>query len=191
MSVVYHQKSAPPWEHGGSQVEQYKSGLIRVMQSYIVPTATRETHVASFARGTELTGVSSPASDGLFIFPDPSCRDLNNGFSQIDVAAYGRKADKPDIELTYVRVQYQTTGIFYYLPRYKVTWAYKQGDSPTPGFLNTLKFRDPVYLELADGRSVEYTLYDSRTMDVNDSPGSSFGEFVEMTFNVEITLNFV
>ena len=56
----------------------------------MVPTATAFTDGAAFVRGAVLTDTTSPAVDGLYIYPDPQWSDGGDGFSTIAVSAYGR-----------------------------------------------------------------------------------------------------
>ena len=88
--MTIFQSSAPPWQTGTKNIQSFASGLFRVDQEYMVPTATAFTDGAAFVRGAVLTDTTSPAVDGLYIYPDPQWSDGGEGFSTIAVSAYGR-----------------------------------------------------------------------------------------------------
>ena len=88
--MTIYQSTPPPWATGTKRIQSFASGLLRVDQEYMVPTATAFTDGAAFVRGAVLTDTTSPAVDGLYIYPDPQWSDGGDGFSTIAVSAYGR-----------------------------------------------------------------------------------------------------
>lgn len=186
MTPKIYAKSAPPWEHGGSSVERYESGLVRVSQEYLCPTDQRDTIAATFAIGAELTGIPSPATDGLYIYPHPQAADLNNGFSKISVTAYGRVQDTFSQSMTYsqVTVTVDTTATVFLAPTYRVLWVTKSGELPVPANFNQLLYRDPMYV-LAGGNFSQTSF--ARKMTFTMSPSTGFGEMQEQVYNVSIT----
>jgi len=90
--VNIKQSYPPPWKAGGKTVTTFPSGILRVNQEYIVPTSEARNFYDMFKSGTELTGLDSPAIDGLFVFPEPQYRDNGNGLTSVLVSAYGRSA---------------------------------------------------------------------------------------------------
>jgi len=189
MSVTYHQSKPPPWESGGPKIERYASGLIRVMQSYLVPSAQSITLAERFRQGQELTGIESPATDGLFIFPEPSIEDQNNGFCKINVTAYGRANQNFNIELTYARIfrtfNEGTEGEYeqeYFVPTYRMQQISKSGDPPIPPTLSELRYKDAFYIVI--NGSLIQTNPTPATFDFryDFSPAASYGEFQEVTY---------
>mgnify|MGYP003678154598 FL=1 len=88
--MTIYQATPPPWATGTKSIQSFASGLLRVDQEYMVPTATAFTDGAAFVRGAVLTDTTSPAVDGLYVYPDPQWSDGGDGFSTIAVSAYGR-----------------------------------------------------------------------------------------------------
>lgn len=90
MSAIIYQASPPPWRTARQSVQTFPSGLMRVDQEYIVPTATQSSYLSTFQSGTELTGLTTPALDGVFVYPDPQWVNNGDGTTSAQVAAYGR-----------------------------------------------------------------------------------------------------
>lgn len=111
--MTIYQSSAPPWQTGTKNIQSFASGLFRVDQEYIVPTATALTDGAALVRGAVLTDTTSPAVDGLYIYPDPQWSDGGEGFSTIAVSAYGRTQTTVQ-DFTQVQ-EAATAGAFQYL----------------------------------------------------------------------------
>ena len=88
METIYTAGTGP-WAQPEKSVQPYRSGLVRVEQAYTAPTSTIATAAATFPVGG-LLDVTSPALDGLYIYPEPQWREQAGGFSEINVAAYGR-----------------------------------------------------------------------------------------------------
>lgn len=89
MAATILSNSSPPWKTGNRTVTTFPSGLVALSQEYVVPTADVEDYHDTFAIGSALA-VSSPAIDGLYVFPNPSWQDNSNGLSSAQVTAYGR-----------------------------------------------------------------------------------------------------
>lgn len=195
MATKIYASSPAPWEDGGPEIEQWESGLIRLTQNYLVPTTDKVTHLNSFAKGSEFIDANTPATDGLFIHPEPKCVDLNNGFSRIIVTAYGRK-NSYSFDMTYSRITFtyqtvvaeETVDVTreFLVPTYRVMWVTRQGEIPSPSFLADLKYRDPVYVIDPDTQSLTPWPVNSRTIDYNTSPGTGYGEMQEQVYNVDI-----
>jgi len=195
MATKIYSSRIAPWEDGGQSIEQWESGLIRLTQSYLVPTTDKLTYIQSFAKGTQVDDTGTPASDGLYVYPEPTCTDLNNGFSRITVTAYGRK-DTYSFDTTYSRISftYETpiAGVVvevtreFLVPTYRVMWVTRQGELPSPAFLTDLKYRDPVYVIDPDDQSLSVWPVNNRSIDYNTSPGTGYGEMQEQVYNVDI-----
>jgi len=186
MNPQIYAKSAPPWKSGGSNVERWESGLIRVTQEYLCPTAQRDSITDGFQVGSELEGIASPASDGLYVFPAPNSQDMNDGFSKISVSAYGRIAGVSSLSMVYSQVTITVSGtpLVFLVPNYRVLWVTKSGEPPIPDEFNLLLTRDPIY-RLNMGQFTVSTY--PRKMTYTPSPSTGFGEMQEQVYNVEIT----
>ena len=192
MTPKIYASSAPPWENGGSSVERYQSGLVKVTQAYLCPTAMRDTlAAASFPVEAELLGIASPATDGLYIFPAPSTQDLNNGFAKITVTAYGRIKGGVSLSMQYRRVTIDLYGsnVDFYAPSYRMPWVMRSGELPIPDSIEAVKYKDPIYrVSVIDGVE-KLSTYDvrRRTATYTTSPATNFGEMQEQVYNIEIT----
>lgn len=72
-------------------VNTFPSGLVRVDQTYLGLTSQATPHRAILAVGNDMPdGDSSPAIDGLKIFPEPQEVRREDGFTEYKVSAYGR-----------------------------------------------------------------------------------------------------
>ena len=75
----------------GRSASTFPSGLIRIDQTYLGLTANAAAHRATLAVGNSMPdGDSSPAIDGLKIFPEPQEIRREDGFTEYKVSAYGR-----------------------------------------------------------------------------------------------------
>jgi hypothetical protein len=191
MNAIIYSSTDAPWEDGGSQIEQWESGLVRVTQNYLVPRADKETIASSnFARGLILSGIASPSTDDLYIYPDPTIADANNGLSRISVTAYGRKAGEYSLEVTYIQrdINSDTGIVSYYVPQYRIKFVTIQGEPPIPDFLDDLKFRDTIFL-VEDGQLIgNYT--GRRAFTFESSPSSGYGAFQEQVFTMTVSPSF-
>jgi len=185
MDAIIYQSTPPPWQEGGSQIEQWESGLVRITQNYIVPRSQRESIAASnFARGSMLTGITSPATDDLFIYPDPTISDTGNGLSRISVTAYGRVVGSYSVDMTYLRVTSSELAT-YYIPEYRIKWVTIKNDSPLPDFIDDLKFRDKIYL-VADTNETLAESLGQRYFTFEVSPASSYGVMQEQVLTMTV-----
>jgi len=91
---------------GTKNVKTFPSGLVLVSQQYAVPKGLEANYAARFAVG-KLLRISSPAVDGLYIFPEPEWRDSGDGFTRITVSAYGRSGLQPKTETSYISGTYE------------------------------------------------------------------------------------
>jgi hypothetical protein len=186
MNAIIYQSTPPPWKDGGSEVEQWESGLVRVTQNYMVPRAQRESISSlNFARGFELADIDSPASDGIYIYPDPIISDMNNGLSKISVTAYGRINGSYSVDMTYIRVSVtinESTGN-YYVPQYRIKWVTVDGELPVPSFINDLKRKDVIYVVGTNESLTDYTGF-TRSYTYEPAPTSSYGVMKEQVITM-------
>jgi hypothetical protein len=96
METIY-KSGTGNWRQADKSVQISRSGLVKVEQSYMTPTSSVESDVASFPIDGVLS-VSSPAIDGLYIYPEPQWMENAGGFSKINVSAYGRTRSTYTIE---------------------------------------------------------------------------------------------
>lgn len=109
MASIIYQASAPPWKTGRQSIQTFPSGLMRVDQEYVVPTATKSDYMSTFAANSELTGLDTPAIDGIYVYPDPQWADNGNGTTSTLVSAYGRtRTGMQDQFLTQTTIQKPT-----------------------------------------------------------------------------------
>ena len=89
MAETIHVSGSGPWPSAEKSVQPFRSGLVKVEQKYTALTSAIASGAASFALDSALS-VTSPAVDGLYVFPEPQWREMGGGFSEIQVTAYGR-----------------------------------------------------------------------------------------------------
>lgn len=89
-AIIYQKTPGGLFATGERTVSTFPSGLVRVDQTFICPTSDAATHRADLAVGNDMPGGSTPAIDGLKIFPEPQEKKLDNGFTEFVVSAYGR-----------------------------------------------------------------------------------------------------
>lgn len=89
MAAIVFKSGSPPWRQGGRTTETFRSGLIKVTDTYLTPTSTVQADLGGFAVGDAISGVTQ-AIDGVKIYPEPQIKDNGDGFSTISVTGYGR-----------------------------------------------------------------------------------------------------
>lgn len=91
MSITIYEKTPSSlYATGDRTVTTFPSGLVRVEQTFVCKTSAAATHRVALAVGTDMPGGSTPAIDGLKIFPEPQERERDDGFTDFVVSAYGR-----------------------------------------------------------------------------------------------------
>lgn len=97
MSTLYVSDSLPFYQLPGRTVNTFASGLVRVDQSYAIPTANiQSVRTSSFQLGSEITGDTYPAVDGLFLYPDAQEVRKEYGITELIASYYGRtRTDVP------------------------------------------------------------------------------------------------
>jgi hypothetical protein len=104
---------------GTKSIKSFPSGLVLVSQQYAVPKGYEGVAVPKGYEGAgefrvgNLLKISSPAVDGLYIFPEPEWRDSGDGFTRITVSAYGRSRLQPQIETSFILGTYRFYDLFY------------------------------------------------------------------------------
>lgn len=187
MRTIYAANDAFPIAVAGSKrVQTFPSGLVLVVQDYIVPRGQESSFSSTFAVGQPLS-VDSPAIDGLFIFPEPQWQDTGDGFTKITVSAYGRYTAGSSIERSTVKATY-----YYYAPgiteasalpalcdKVVVRYIVPYGSYPvlgTPSVGNLTVIPGPNFsTPLIPGPTVSIGLYLEGFSSVN------FGQWVEVT----------
>lgn len=94
MPTIYQQTAGGLIPQPDRTVATFDSGLIRVDQQFICATENAETHRATLAVGNAFPGDTSPAIDGLFIFPTPQESRAGDGLTTFMVSGYGRSVDQ-------------------------------------------------------------------------------------------------
>jgi hypothetical protein len=97
MSTLYVSDSLPFYQLPGRTVNTFASGLVRVDQSYAIPTANiQSVRTASFEVGSEIVGDTYPAVDGLYLYPDAQEVRKETGMTELMASYYGRtRTDVP------------------------------------------------------------------------------------------------
>ena len=75
-------------------VATFDSGLIRVDQAFVCTTATADANRTMLAVGATFPSATSPALDGLVIFPSPQESRTGDGLTKFMVSGYGRATDQ-------------------------------------------------------------------------------------------------
>jgi hypothetical protein len=94
MPTIYEQNSGSLIAQPDRSVATFDSGLLRIDQEFICTTASAEINRANLAVGSTFPGDTSPAIDGLFIFPSPQESRTGDGLTRFIVSAYGRSTDQ-------------------------------------------------------------------------------------------------
>ena len=89
-AIIYEKETNGLYPTGQRSVSTFPSGLIRVDQTFVCKTTAAATHRATLAVGANMPGGSTPAIDGLKIFPEPQEKRRDDGFTEFIVSAYGR-----------------------------------------------------------------------------------------------------
>ena len=89
-AIIYEKETNGLYPTGQRSVSTFPSGLIRVDQTFVCKTSAAATHRATLAVGANMPGGSTPAIDGLKIFPEPQEKRRDDGFTEFIVSAYGR-----------------------------------------------------------------------------------------------------
>lgn len=88
---LYEKRSGGLIHQAGDVVNIFPSGLIRVNQTYICNKWSADSHRYNrLGEGKKISPGEITNVDGLYIYPQPSERDLGNGFIEFSVSAYGR-----------------------------------------------------------------------------------------------------
>ena len=102
MSAIIYEKTANGlYPTGERSISTFPSGLLRVDQTFVCRTSAAATHRADLAVGEDMPGGSTPAIDGLKIFPEPQERKRDDGFTEFIVSAYGRTTTGTSINESY------------------------------------------------------------------------------------------
>lgn len=97
MAAIVYTNGLQPWRQGDRVIETFRSGLVKVTDTYLTTTSTVQDDVKSFEIGTVIAGVDQSV-DPVKIYPEPQIKVSNNGFSTISVTGYGRTRTTPTIE---------------------------------------------------------------------------------------------
>lgn len=93
MPTIFEQSAGSLIPQPDRTVATFDSGLLRVDQQFVCTTANAAAHRATLAVSSEFPGNTSPAIDGLVIFPSPQESRTGDGFTTFMVSAYGRYTD--------------------------------------------------------------------------------------------------
>ncbi len=188
-AIIYQKTPGGLFATGERTVSTFPSGLVRVDQTFICPTSAAATHRAALAVGSDMPGGSTPAIDGLKIFPEPQEKKRTDGFTEFIVSAYGRTNTVGD-QLISSRVSIFTYN--YTVGTTKVTQPLVE-NSKTLSLRYVVKnneqlYKDPisgieplvVYSYLADGPNTENPPTQTSVWAFDGSQTTRFGNFIEV-----------
>ena len=104
-AIIYEKETNGLYPTGQRSVSTFPSGLIRVDQTFVCRTSAAATHRADLAVGEDMPGGSTPAIDGLKIFPEPQEKRRDDGFTEFIVSAYGRANNNGSVTIS-KRIRY-------------------------------------------------------------------------------------
>jgi len=125
--TIYEQNTGSLIAQPDRTVATFDSGLIRVDQEFVCTTASAETNRATLAVGSTFPGDTSPAIDGLVIFPSPQESRTGDGLTKFMVSAYGRATEQ------FISNRYSTTST-------TIRSSYVESDLGVPTTANTENF---------------------------------------------------
>lgn len=125
--TIYEQNTGSLIAQPDRTVATFDSGLIRVDQEFICTTASAETNRATLAVGSTFPGDTSPAIDGLVIFPSPQESRTGDGLTKFMVSGYGRATEQ------FISNRYSTTST-------TIRSSYVESDLGVPTTTNTENF---------------------------------------------------
>ena len=190
-AIIYEKETNGLYPTGQRSVSTFPSGLIRVDQTFVCKTTAAATHRADLAVGANMPGGSSPAIDGLKIFPEPQERKRDDGFTEFIVSAYGRVNNTGSTTFEWKFTQglsymvYGQAGDFTVIKKdsiyknriKKVTFATKESEEIS---FDTTGATLPVRL-VAD----EWEPYNEWIIGVTSLTYQNYGHFSEVTYIVD------
>lgn len=99
--IIYEKTLNGLYPTGQRTVSTFPSGLVRVDQTFVCKTSAAGTHRTALVVGANFPNGSSPAIDGLKIFPEPQEKQRDDGFTEFIVSAYGRTSTSSTITESY------------------------------------------------------------------------------------------
>ena len=125
--TIYEQNTGSLIAQPDRTVATFDSGLLRVDQEFVCTTASAETNRATLAVGSTFPGDTSPAIDGLVIFPSPQESRTGDGLTKFMVSGYGRATEQ------FISNRYSTTST-------TIRSSYVESDVGVPTTTNTENF---------------------------------------------------
>jgi len=125
--TIYEQNTGSLIAQPDRTVATFDSGLLRVDQEFVCTTASAETNRATLAVGSTFPGDTSPAIDGLVIFPSPQESRTGDGLTKFMVSGYGRATDQ------FISSRYSTIST-------TIRSSYVESDLGVPTTTNTENF---------------------------------------------------
>jgi len=125
--TIYEQNTGSLIPQPDRTVATFDSGLLRVDQEFVCTTASAETNRATLAVGSTFPGDTSPAIDGLVIFPSPQESRTGDGLTKFMVSGYGRATEQ------FISNRYSTTST-------TIRSSYVESDVGVPTTTNTENF---------------------------------------------------
>jgi len=93
-AIIYEKETNGLYPTGQRTISTFPSGLIRVDQTFVCKTDAVGIHRAELVVDSvfPLYGRSTPAIDGVKIYPVPQERQRDDGFTEFVVSGYGRSS---------------------------------------------------------------------------------------------------
>jgi hypothetical protein len=100
--TIYETTPGELYATGQLSISIFPSGLIRVDQTFVCKTSVVATHRSELDINDDfpLGSRSTPAIDGVYIYPLPQEIQRSDGFTDLVVSGYGRASNKSLIEPT-------------------------------------------------------------------------------------------
>lgn len=177
MSITIYEKTPSGlYATGDRTVSTFPSGLVRVEQTFVCRSTSAATNRATLAVGNNFPNGSTPAIDGLKIFPAPQERERDDGFTEFIVTAYGRKGT-----LSQERIFFEYDSNSWYLFKTKkaqITYVTNYDNSQLVYPIAT-----PSYSVKLAASSVDFDEFTNNYWFLENILEVDFGYFKEVTLN--------
>ena len=169
MSTLYVSDSLPFYHLPGRTTNTFASGLVRVDQSYAIPTSNiQSVRNEYFQLGAELIGDTYPAVDGMFLYPDAQEVRKEYGITEMIASYYGRtRTDVPPPTATERTIELLGTSI-----SMSINDLFFQFVVPVGEIIN-FRDRDLFNSPLSEPNAIYYA-GESIPFSKSSSPGNSF-----------------
>jgi hypothetical protein len=92
--TIYEHNAGELIPQADRKVVTFDSGLVKVEQEFVCTTQSAETHRSTLAVGNSFPYDTTPAVDGLVIFPAAQETRTGDGFTKFSVSGFGRTTEQ-------------------------------------------------------------------------------------------------